>query len=213
MKINIIGDIAGRYRELMALLKSMPEADLILSVGDMMDRGSDSNKVIEWFMQAQTVGRAEALYGNHEDLMIQGTIHDDNWNWIRNGGAATIRSYADKSDQDLSSIIIDPVHTEWLQKRPMYFQLDDLFVSHAPVTSLKYIPKDPYGRDEYFIWNRYEPKKAMNKFVINGHNGLLKEYKSGDGTVFGMCIDDSHNEKLTGLHWPSKQLFQVDYFK
>jgi len=37
MKINIIGDIAGRYDELMLLIEKMPKADLIISVGDLVE--------------------------------------------------------------------------------------------------------------------------------------------------------------------------------
>ena len=68
MKINIIGDIAGRYDELMLLLAKMPEADLIVSVGDMVDRGPKSKEVIEFFM---TNPKAYAIYGNHESMMYE----------------------------------------------------------------------------------------------------------------------------------------------
>lgn len=211
MKINIIGDIAGRFDELQELLARMPEADLILSVGDMMDRGAHSNKVLQWFMEQQQAGKAEAVYGNHEDLMYRGVKHGETNLWFYNGGIQTMRSYADDAEQSLEDVLVDADHIEWLEKRPMYFQTDDLFVSHAPITSLKYIPKDPYGRDHNFIWNRYEPSKPMDKFVVNGHNGRFRWYKHGDGSVFGACIDNSHAGKLTGMHWPSKEIFEVDY--
>ncbi len=211
MKINIIGDIAGRFDELQELLSKMPEADLILSVGDMMDRGPKSREVLQWFMEQQMLGKAETIYGNHEELMVQGVKFGASHMWFYNGGTATIRSYADSPDQELEDVLIDADHIEWLEKRPMYFQTDDLFVSHAPITSLKYVPKDPYSRDHYFIWNRYEPSKPMDKFVVNGHNGLLTEYKWGDGSVIGMCIDNSHRGQLCGMHWPSKEIFAVDY--
>lgn len=211
MKINIIGDIAGRYDELVELLAKMPEADLILSVGDMMDRGPKSREVIQWFMEQSALGKAEAVYGNHEDLMYQGVTQGATHMWLYNGGAQTIRSYAEDDVQSLDEILIDADHIEWLSKRPMYFQTDDLFVSHAPITSLKYVPQDPYGRDHYFIWNRFEPSKPQDKFMVHGHNGRFRWYKHGDGSVFGVCIDNSHAGKLTGMHWPSKEIFEVDY--
>jgi hypothetical protein len=76
---------------------------------------------------------------------------------------------------------------------------------------LKNAPADPYSRDYFFIWNRYEPKKPQPKFLVNGHNGRLREYKWGDGSVIGMCIDNSHAGKLTGMHWPTKELFEQDF--
>jgi len=212
MKINIIGDIAGRYDEFLLLLEQMPPADLVLSVGDMVDRGPKSKQVIKWFMKMQKAGKAEALYGNHEDMMVEACKRGRDRDWMYNGGYQTLESY--KSAKDIANkkaATVTKSHIAWLEKRPMYFQTDDLFVSHAPITSLKFIPKDPYGRSELFTWSRYEPKKPQDKFLINGHNGSLKEYKYSDGRVIGMCIDDSHQGKLTGLHWPTKQVFQVDF--
>lgn len=200
VKINIIGDIAGRYDELIKLLAKMPEADLVLSVGDMVDRGKDSKKVIEFFM---THPHAEAIYGNHEDMMVEGIKKGNSRDWLYNGGHATLESYKDASGKP----VVPPEHIAWLEKRPMYFQTDDLFVSHAPVTSLKNVPKDPYGRDYFFVWNRYEPSKPQKKYMIHGHNGRFRLYKWGDSTEYGMCIDNSHKGELTGVHWPTKEIF------
>lgn len=211
MKINIIGDIAGRFDELILLLEKMPEADMILSVGDMVDRGHKSPQVLKWFMETEN---AEALYGNHEDLMVNGVENGktdyNNWcMWVQNGGLATLESFGYDEDDDLN---IDYKIIEWLKKRPMYFQTDDLFVSHAPVTSsLKDIPSDPYSRDYYFVWNRFAPGKPREKFMIHGHNGQFRIYKWGDGTEYGMCLDNSHRGVLTGIHWPTREIFEQEF--
>jgi serine/threonine protein phosphatase 1 len=213
MKINIIGDIAGRYDELMLLLEKMPEADLILSVGDLVDRGPKSKEVIEWFMNNK---KAEAIYGNHEDLMVNAIVHKDMWLWIRNGGGATLRSYLPEGEESLNDVDVPTEHLQWLQTRPLWYQTDDLFVSHAPVQGLKYIPdqfddsqKGP--REGNFIWNRWTPTKPQDKFMIYGHNGQFKKHKWGDGSEFAMCIDNSHSGRLTGIHWPTKEIFSVDF--
>lgn len=206
MKINIIGDIAGRYDELQELLKKMPEADIILSVGDMIDRGPKSNQVIEWFM---TNPKARAVYGNHEEMMVESVRQGTNHSWLWNGGHSTVESYKDAD----GNVDIPAEHIEWLEKLPMYFETDDLIVSHAPITSLKNIPTDPYSRDHYFIWSRYEPSKPQDKFMIYGHNGKYKEHKWGDGSVFAICIDNSHRDELRGIHWPTREVFTQEYFK
>jgi hypothetical protein len=51
----------------------------------------------------------------------------------------------------------------------------------------------------------------MACFVVNGHNGKLREYKWGDGSVIGMCIDNSHRNELVGMHWPTKEIFRQEY--
>jgi hypothetical protein len=129
---------------------------------------------------------------------------------VRNGGAWTVKSYAPTDDTPLALDLINPDHIEWLKTLPMYYETDHLFVSHAPVNNLMYIPTDPYGRDHYFIWNRYEPLKPQHKFMVHGHNGIFQEYKKENGEVYGMCIDHSHKYKLMGMHWPTKEVFSVD---
>lgn len=217
MKINIIGDIAGRYDELMLLLDKMPEADLILSVGDLVDRGPQSKEIIQWFMDTENT---DAVYGNHEDLFVNGIVHRDTFNWIQNGGGATLRSYIELGpgekieDKTINDVQVPQEHMQWLQTRPMYFQTDKLFVSHAPVTSLKNVPADPLGRNHYFIWNRMEPSKPQDKYMIYGHNGQFKRHKWGDGTEFAMCLDNSHSGRLTGAHWDGDrvtEIFSVDF--
>ena len=48
--MNLIGDIHGNYQTLLALLKQMPDEESV-SVGDMIDRGPRSRKVLEFFMK------------------------------------------------------------------------------------------------------------------------------------------------------------------
>ena len=90
---NIIGDIAGNYNTLMALLKQMPDEEVI-SVGDMIDRGPHSKQVLEWFMKNGT-----AVLGNHEHLLY--TSQTDSYMadiFLRNGGIATIQSFFPEAD-------------------------------------------------------------------------------------------------------------------
>lgn len=61
----IVGDIHGRYDMLEQLLEMAnydPAKDVVYSVGDMINRGPDSVKVIEFFQQE----RCYAIKGNHE---------------------------------------------------------------------------------------------------------------------------------------------------
>ena len=47
---NVIGDIAGQFKALEALVKKMPKGDLIC-VGDLCDRGPQSKEVYDFVME------------------------------------------------------------------------------------------------------------------------------------------------------------------
>ncbi len=65
MKTLIVGDIHGCWNEFQALLDkaALGSDDRIISVGDLVDRGPDSPRVLEWF---RTTPNARAIMGNHE---------------------------------------------------------------------------------------------------------------------------------------------------
>ncbi len=70
VKTLIVGDIHGCWSEFQALLdrSALSADDQIISVGDMVDRGPDSPRVLEFFRDAPN---ARAIMGNHEMKHIQ----------------------------------------------------------------------------------------------------------------------------------------------
>jgi len=99
----IIGDQHGRYDILMALLDKAnydPAKDILYSVGDMIDRGPDSVKMVEFFQQE----RCYAVKGNHELMMM-----DTEWSetWLNNGGLVCLTDLErnDRSHEWLKDII------------------------------------------------------------------------------------------------------------
>jgi len=78
----IVGDIHGRYEIFQRLLEKAnydPTKDVVYTVGDMIDRGPDSYKVLDFFQG----GRRYAIKGNHELMAL-----DNDWwdTWVANGG-------------------------------------------------------------------------------------------------------------------------------
>lgn len=203
-KINIIGDIAGRFDELVLLLDKMPKADMILSLGDIVDRGPKSKQVVQWFLDNQD--KALSLYGNHEDLMIEACGDDAYRNtdlWYYNGGFSTVQSYGG----DIS--LIPQEHIKFIKSRPLFYHKDNLFATHAPMTyrytsDLSLFPKYSFSDNysESAIWNRIDPLPTSNNhFMVFGHNALFKEIKNISNKTYALCLDDSRHKVLTGLHW------------
>jgi serine/threonine protein phosphatase 1 len=65
MRTLVIGDIHGCYRELQQLLDKagLAAGDQIIALGDIVDRGPDSPRVLDFF---RTQPNARSLQGNHE---------------------------------------------------------------------------------------------------------------------------------------------------
>lgn len=81
----VVSDIHGCYQRLMDELKRRhfnPYEDLLISVGDMIDRGPDSVKSLQlinekWF---------RAVRGNHEQMALDSLDNNDFSLWTMNGG-------------------------------------------------------------------------------------------------------------------------------
>lgn len=83
-----VGDLHGMYSVLEDLLEKIdfdPEKDRLFSVGDLIDRGPESDRTLEflaydWFY---------AVQGNHERMLIEAVENpDDMHNWVVNNGGA-----------------------------------------------------------------------------------------------------------------------------
>jgi hypothetical protein len=275
--MNIIGDIAGNFKTLEALLKKMP-AGPVFSLGDMPDRGPRSREVIEFFKTQKT------LMGNHEHLMI------DAWNfskalkdkgidlktftqgrndlggrrfteslglkpfyefglWVdTNGGDKTLQSYQPNClADDFSNFnevllnlceIIPQDHIDFLKSLPLFYETDDLFLSHAPKMKRQtpeYLSDLGPGfwyqfnqrSDISLIWNRSDPAPYNKKLQVFGHNAVKEvmsyhpNFTSGVGhsslqapplkECYAVNIDTSRAKILTGLHYPSLTLYQQEY--
>lgn len=88
----IVGDIHGHFTRLqkaLGTIKFNPDNDRLFSVGDLVDRGPESNQAIEWLAQPWFF----AVQGNHEDMAIRWASPEcrmDPSNYAANGGAWNI---------------------------------------------------------------------------------------------------------------------------
>lgn len=208
---NVIGDIAGRYKTLQALLDKMPD-DEPVSVGDMIDRGPASKEVLDFFM---TNGRA--VIGNHEHMMVDayrnfGYYERGIWQW--NGGNTTLRSFEVDSPFNIPKEYI-----EWVESLPFYLEIDNCLITHAfvpPGMNLKEacdLGKDYTDADRTIIWNRSYPERidGYSRQII-GHNSHMGYVTFGDEKgSFATCLDSSRQEVLTGINTKTFKVYQHEY--
>lgn len=133
---DIIGDVHGCYDELIELLATLgydpesdpaggPEGHRLIFVGDLVDRGPASDRVLRLVQRLTASGLALCVPGNHDDKLmryLRGSRVQ-----LRHGLEKTAEQLAGWSDAQKTAL------AEWLAALPSHLQLDDgkLLVAHA----------------------------------------------------------------------------------
>ena len=100
-RVLAIGDVHGSAAALEALLRVVaPGAhDLMITLGDYVDCGIDSARVIERLIGLSATCQLVPLRGNHEEMMMDARRGPELLElWKRLGGDATLTSYAPEAD-------------------------------------------------------------------------------------------------------------------
>lgn len=187
MKYYVIGDLHGRLDLLEKVVRKISdicnESDFqIITLGDYIDRGSNSRGVIEYLMAHPEI---IALQGNHEAMAVQSISCQLNpsW-WMGNGGDATMKSYGQRFmgghyylGADVYYGLVPPEHTLWMYNLPLYYETEKQVFVHAG------IPNDaPLAEQQYdsradgaikFQWMLYGPSDHggwRGKHVVHGHH-------------------------------------------
>src|SRR3954470_13748102 len=91
-----IGDVHGCADALAALLDAVaPDpADTVVMLGDYVDRGPDSRRVLDRLVALAGRCKLVPLLGNHDELLLDALADLDALpRWLKLGGTDTLRSY------------------------------------------------------------------------------------------------------------------------
>lgn len=158
-----IGDIHGRLDLLDAAIAAFPDRHIVL-LGDYTDRGPDSAQVIARVRQLVESGRATALRGNHDQMLIDATLHGQGAAlWEMNGGDTTTDSYYG----DYAALLAD---AQWM---------DEYLLPHTTIGNTLYahaMRPDPTGHDQdAHLWGRpdgetrFHPLPPGVTHSVHGH--------------------------------------------
>lgn len=172
-----IGDIHGEYdllQELLTKIKDHGEG-LLVFLGDYIDRGPKSAQVVGLVRNLVQSGKAVALKGNHEDMMV--SAFDAWWEWdptgnpyfLYNGGDKTVESYQDRFGLNKTYFAMG-VDAQWMEKLPLYYQDNHRIYVHGFAPTYEEDPKefDPKS----VLWDRYDSSEDQGwfgKHVVHGH--------------------------------------------
>lgn len=103
-RVIFCGDLHGEIDLLLASLASIGfnfEEDVLIAVGDLIDRGTDSVKTLAHFLNTPNF---YSVVGNHEAMMLQSMHHNvgiRDWitnggGWIESAGKPTVKQLADR---------------------------------------------------------------------------------------------------------------------
>jgi serine/threonine protein phosphatase 1 len=211
-----IGDIHGEISHLERLLDRLPTLhsdDTLVFLGDYLDRGLESKRVIERVstLHQHVPAKVVPLLGNHEEAWLRSLKHPEPGFLLRpeNGCFQTLRALTDcasASEMEQAAMLLQPtkwfptwIH-DWMDSLPLYYEDEHAIYVHAGLdgegeTWLH--PKD--GRKRNLLWCR-EPdfyRGYKGKRLCFGHT-LTKELPVDHLSWFGKILDDPSDVWMRG---------------
>jgi serine/threonine protein phosphatase 1 len=188
MRYLAIGDVHGCARALATLLAAVAPRpdDLVVTLGDYVDRGPDSRGVIDQLLALRRSCRLVALRGNHEEMMLEAR-RCVGLGWQMAGGRATLASYAARPGQPGSPDDVPAAHWDFLANGLRdWYEIDTHFFVHANA-----YPDVPLDEQPTYmlLWEALEESRPheSGKVMVCGHT----QQRSGLPLNLGhaVCID------------------------
>jgi serine/threonine protein phosphatase 1 len=198
----IIGDIHGCYDELVQLLEvaHVRDDDLLVSVGDVVDRGPRPLEVIELFRARP---RSLVLMGNHERKHVR-----------------EVFSYA----QQITRLQLGDRYAEcvaWMKTLPYYHETPEVRVVHAAM-----VPGIPLAEQDedvlagttsgdhklsaQFATGFWHERYSDPTPIVFGHHVVGRDPLVTPNRVYGIDTGACHGDRLTALSVPDFTLYAVD---
>jgi diadenosine tetraphosphatase ApaH/serine/threonine PP2A family protein phosphatase len=198
----IVGDIHGCYEELVQLLEvaRVRDDDLLISVGDVVDRGPRPLEVIELF---RTRARSLVLMGNHERKHVR-----------------EVFSYA----QQITRLQLGARYAEcvaWMRTLPYFYETSEVRVVHAAM-----VPGTPLAEQDEDVLagtTSGEHKLAAQLGrghwherygdaipIVFGHHVVGRDPLVTPNRVYGIDTGACHGDRLTAVSVPDFTLYSVE---
>lgn len=194
MNYFVIGDIHGCYFTFLEILKHWNrDTEILICVGDFIDRGNYSVRVVEECRKLACAFPNSTVFlkGNHEAEIIEHVEVAFNDNWVRQCGQKTL--------DELKSHDIDiALWIQWFKQLPLIYETGFMLVSHAGISNTLFSHKEEHSSS--VLWNR-EPLKNIGKLQIHGHTPLKTNQPQYDAESNSWNIDTAafYGHGLTGL--------------
>jgi len=132
-RILAIGDIHGEWEKFISLYEKIhfnPDEDLLIFLGDYVDRGPKPLHVLDWMYEHRNEKNMIMLRGNHEQMMLDYYKDGDNL-WVWNGGDRTRKALERQKEGVLEKSL------SFLESLPLYYHMTyngkEMFFCHAGI--------------------------------------------------------------------------------
>lgn len=213
MRVLVIGDMHGCYLALDRLLEQVqvrPHDDLLVLLGDYIDRGPDSQAVLDRLVAMSKTHRVIALSGNHEQMLLDARASNEVLQfWLASGGDATLASYRNNGERatlaDVPQAHWDFLEScrDWLETETWIFvhaNLEpDVPLEHQPLAALRWLKFDdplPHVSGKTMICGHTRQRSGVPRNL--GHAICIDTWVYGNGWL--SCL-----EPATGHVWQANQ--------
>lgn len=186
-RLFAIGDIHGCLTALDRLLDEInPQPDdLVVTLGDYVDRGPDSRGVIDRLIELGSHTRLVGILGNHEQMMLDVIRHGEPHHaWLRYGGLETLASYDFTGDLNF----LPPAHNQFFDSLGDYYELQDHIFMHAA-----YDPNLPLDQQTSEMLRWYSLTQGVPGPHLSGKTAVVGHTANRSGEIMDaghlLCID------------------------
>lgn len=188
MRLLALGDLHGCYTALKTLEQNIPftDDDLIVALGDYVDRGPESKEVIEWILQRTDRRLCAPLRGNHEIMMLEAMQgHVPLQSWLQFGGDTVLASYSEDGRGRPEDVTLE--HLQFLAHELLpWFETPGHIFVHASLEPDVALAEQP---EDSLYWERFEniSPHVSGKQIICGHTAQKTGVPLDKG--YAVCID------------------------
>lgn len=172
-KTFVIGDIHGCHEvfcELLGKIGPHPTEDMIILLGDYIDRGPASKQVVSEIIALKKSHRVIALLGNHEKMFLDLLAGAPPKYYLMMGGGETLTSYgiSDLHSENIKEVI-PPGHLQFLNNLLPYWEDEENIYVHAGIKPGRHLTQQSL---DHLLWIRddfLDSDYDFGKRVIFGH--------------------------------------------
>ncbi|MDQ0268468.1 metallophosphoesterase family protein [Cytobacillus purgationiresistens] len=190
-KAFVISDIHGEVTRLTNLMQNWNVDEMLLIiVGDLIDRGENSLKVVQKMMdlKAEFGDQVIILKGNHEDMLLkylsEPLINNNALRYFRNGGDTTAIEFS--GDSNIMEASYEEIarkmgtrraEVDFLQGLSLYYEFGDVLFIHAGIDPAleDWRKTNPYQM--VWIRNIWNQENKTDKIIVFGHTPTQELYE------------------------------------